>query len=215
MTARNILQTAVADGCIVQGHPACQMGHWRRPGPIAEVLMKAKPRGALAAGRFAEDLVMQETHRPAQQLVGGEAQPRRPAEVVEGQGDAPGARRHEGVEGVPEALPGVPRHQQRPDLGRERVALVLRKHRYSGQVAPLLELLELLPAEGPALPGLRPARAAGRAWATQPREVRPVARPQPRPSQATAGLQLPKQSPRTRGPHGAAGEARRTGTRAA
>ena len=90
MAAGNILQAAVFNGGVIEGDPARQVGHRFRPCPVGVVLVPGY--AAAAGGRLDEELVMEETDRSSQQLVGGKAQPGVPEQVMKGGFDLPGAK---------------------------------------------------------------------------------------------------------------------------
>src|SRR4051812_11384870 len=93
MTARNIVEASVLARAVVQSDPACKVCNRFSASPIRVVLV---PRHYSAVLRgFAEQLIVPEPNRAAQQLRRGHQKRRVPQNVVERLLDAPSTQRVE------------------------------------------------------------------------------------------------------------------------
>jgi hypothetical protein len=104
MASRNVLRASVLLVDVVEGNPARQVGHGLGPGPVREVLVPGDD--ASDAGRLHEDLVVPEAHRSPQKLACGNEDCWIPEQIVERNGDPPGA---ESVKDNAAGLPGLVR----------------------------------------------------------------------------------------------------------
>src|SRR5262245_9365752 len=93
MAARQITHASVIDRRVIQSDPAGQVCERRGARPVGIVLM---PGDYTAVIRwFAEELIVPEPQRTAEQLRSGNEESRMPEQIMEAGFDAPGA---EGVE---------------------------------------------------------------------------------------------------------------------
>lgn len=80
MAARNVADTSVINGAVIESDPAGEVGHWLRACPIGVVLMPCN--NAAVERRFTKQLIMPETHRTIEELSRGGCECGVPEEIM-------------------------------------------------------------------------------------------------------------------------------------
>ena len=155
MAPGDVLQAAIVHGGVIEGDPAGEVSHRLRPGPIREVLVPGDDTAVL--GRFDKELVMEQAHGPAEQLIGGQPEGGRPGQVMKGGLELPGpesVKEHPAVllgfvemKLVEERIARMGWVEDFVELGPELLELIRLDERDAGEEAVFLKAVELLPVE--------------------------------------------------------------------
>ena len=153
MAARHVMDAAVLARRVVEARPAREVRERRRPRPVGIVLV---PRDHAAVARgLAEQLVVPEAHRAAEELRRRHGEARVPQQVVERGRDAPRVCRFVRVVFVEELPERVARLHQPAQLGAQTLDLLGAQHAHARQITVLAVELDLLARQPTPLPLLR------------------------------------------------------------